>query len=244
MIPASATAAVVVAGGTGERFGRVGGKQLAEVCGLSVLAWSLRALDASARFGLIVLVCPAERFAEYEDAAVKPAGLASPVLLAPSGPTRQESVLSGLAALPEQIAVVAVHDGARPLVTPATVSAALDALEESEVAGVVVAHPSVDTVKLVEDDGAIAETPARDRVWLAQTPQVFVRTALEAAYREAVAEGFLGTDDSSLVEYAGGRVVVVEGPRDNIKVTVDGDLDYVAAVLRTREAAALKGEAS
>ncbi len=235
MTSRSETAAIVVAGGVGERFGRPGGKQLAEVCGLPVLAWALRALDASARFGLIVLVCPGARGHEYTAAAVEPAALSTPVVLAPSGPTRQQSVLSGLSTLSPEITTVAVHDGARPLLTPETICAALGQLESSGADGVVVAHPSFDTVKLVEDS-RIAETPERSRFWLAQTPQVFRRSILESSYEEATAEGFLGTDDSSLVERAGGRVLVVEGPRENIKVTVDGDLDFVATVLRRRGA--------
>ena len=99
--------------------------------------------------------------------------------------------------------------------------------------GAVVGHPSYDTLKLVEGDTVI-ETVDRERYWAVQTPQAFRRSALEEAHRAAVEDGFLGTDDASLVERAGGRVVVVQGTRDNLKVTVPEDLAFVQAVLNHR----------
>lgn len=230
------TAAIVVAGGSGERFGRAGGKQLAAVAGLPVLSWALRALDAAEEIDLIVVVCPSERTAAFRSQAVEPADLSTPVEFAASGSTRQASVASGLAALPASVEVVAIHDGARPLLTPAIVSSLLAAvLDPSGVAaGAVVGHPSYDTLKVVEA-GTITQTPDRERYWAVQTPQVFVRSALEEAHTRAVRNGFVGTDDASVVEYAGGKVRVLEGPRDNIKVTVAEDLAFVEAVLRRRQ---------
>jgi len=227
------TAAVVVAGGIGERFGRPGGKQLAEVAGCPVLGWSLRALDASARFSMLVVVCLEERMDEYAH-AVMSAGIATPLEFAPAGVTRQDSVSSGLSRLSSAVQVVAIHDGARPLVTPQIVAAALDELDAPGACGVVVGHPSVDTVKIVQD-GRVDTTPERDRVWIAQTPQVFIREVLESAYSRAKASGLAATDDASLVERLGrGSVRMIEGPRENIKVTVAGDLEYVATVLARR----------
>ena len=128
-----------------------------------------------------------------------------------------------------------MHDGARPLVTPALISNALAALaNEPEAAGVVVGHPAIDTLKLV-DRFTIEATPPRSRYWAVQTPQIFRAEALRAACAAAEADGFLGTDDSSLVERTGARVIVFEGPRDNIKVTVAEDLLLVEAALRFRE---------
>ncbi|HSK48333.1 MAG TPA: 2-C-methyl-D-erythritol 4-phosphate cytidylyltransferase [Coriobacteriia bacterium] len=229
----SATAAVVVAGGSGERFERPEGKQLAPVAGWPVLCWSLRALDAAWQIGLIVVVCPADRREEYEAEAVTPLGLATPVAFAVAGSTRQESVLSGLAAVPREMTVVVVHDGARPLVTPDLITGTIEALERSGADGAIAGHPSYDTLKLVES-GVVVETADRERYWAVQTPQAFKRSALENAHQAAVADGFVGTDDASLVERAGGRVVVVQGPRDNLKVTVPEDLAYVQAVLNHR----------
>jgi 2-C-methyl-D-erythritol 4-phosphate cytidylyltransferase len=227
-------AAVVVAGGSGERFGRPGGKQLVEIAGLPVLSWTLQALDRVEQIDLIVVVCPPERTAEYWERAVTPARLRTLVAFAPSGETRQQSVAAGLAVLPEEIETVAVHDGARPLVPSELVSQLVDMIAgQDEHAGAVLGHPSFDTLKIVED-GQITETADRSRFWAVQTPQVFVRSVLETAHLRAEEDGFVGTDDSSLVERLGGRVLAVEGPRDNIKVTVAEDLAFMEAALLHR----------
>ena len=229
------TAAVIVAGGTGERLGLSGGKQLAEVAGKPILSWSIAAFDASPRIDLIVVVCHPERVDEYRAMAVDTLDLTTPVLFAAGGATRQASVASGLELVPEEAAFVAVHDGARPLVTLDAIAKTLQALDEdSDVDGAIVGYPVVDTLKLV-DGRAITQTADRARFWAVQTPQTFRAAALKAAYASARAEGFLGTDDASLVERAGGRVLVVDGPRDNIKVTVAEDLALVEAALLFRK---------
>ena len=233
-------AAVVVAGGSGERLGRDGGKQLAVVAGLPVLSWTIKALAEESQIGLIVVVAHPEKVAYYRSVAVDPLDLATPLTLVAGGASRQASVAAGLAAVPSTFEAVLVQDGARPLLTPALVSKALAALSADDaVAGVVVGHPAVDTLKLVDGD-AVAATPDRSKFWAVQTPQVFRAATLRDAYARATAEGFVGTDDSSLVERAGGRVALVEGPRDNIKVTVPEDLALVEAVLRRRESGRAK----
>jgi 2-C-methyl-D-erythritol 4-phosphate cytidylyltransferase len=234
-VTATSVGAVIVAGGSGERLGREGGKQLAFVAGLPVLSWTIKALADTPEIGIIVVVTHPERVSEYRAIAVEPLNIATPVLFAPGGASRQASVAAGLAALPDSVDVVVVQDGARPLLTPALVTEALEALRAApSAAGVVVGHPAVDTLKLVEDDEVVA-TPDRSQFWAVQTPQIFRSAALRDAYARAAREGFVGTDDSSLVERAGGRVVLVEGPRDNIKVTVPEDLALVEAVLGRRE---------
>lgn len=229
------TCGIVVAGGSGERTGRVGGKQIATVAGCPVVAWSIQALD-EAGLDHIVVVCPASRHDEYRECAIEPFAFTTPITFAPSGDTRQASVASGLAATPAGTRVVVVHDGARPLVSPQTVCAAVEKLTENpDAAGVVVGHPSVDTLKLVED-GRIVSTIDRRTVWSAQTPQVFWLDALEAAHRAHDAAGSeeSGTDDSVLVERIGKTVLVLEGPRTNIKVTLPEDFGYVEAALLER----------
>jgi 2-C-methyl-D-erythritol 4-phosphate cytidylyltransferase len=231
--------AVIVAGGRGERFGSAEGKQLAKVAGRPLLSWSVAAFDACELVDAIVLVAHPDRIAEYREAARS--GKLHAVVAA--GETRQESVANGLAAVPEATDVVAVHDGARPLVTPETVRHALSVLAaHPELAGAVVGHPMIDTVKRVggrstQDCGPdiVARTVHRHGLWVAQTPQVFRLDPLREAYAQANARRFLGTDDSQLVERAGGRVKMVRGSRDNIKVTVPEDLVIVEAVLQARK---------
>ena len=119
---------------------------------------------------------------------------------------------AGLAAVPDTVATVLVQDGARPLLTAELVDRALAALAaDPGAAGAVVGHPAVDTLKLAED-GVVLSTPDRSQYWAVQTPQVFRAAELRRAYAEAARAGFVGTDDSSLVERIGGRVLLVEGP--------------------------------
>ena len=112
------TAVIILAGGSGDRFGREGGKQLVEIAGKPVLTWSAESFDAVGDVGLIVIVCPAERKDEYLKRAIDPFPFVTPIAVAPSGPTRQESAFSGLECVPDEFEFVALHDGARPLVTP------------------------------------------------------------------------------------------------------------------------------
>ena len=229
------TAAVIVAGGTGERLGVPGGKQLAPVHGRPVLSWTLAAFDACPDVGVIVVVCHPDRIPEFQRIAIDPVDPSTPLLFAAGGQTRQESVASGLETLPPEVETVLVHDGARPLITPGLISDALAAFGAADAPdGLVVGYPSIDTLKVV-DGITIRETPDRSHYWAVQTPQIFSAATLKAAYDAAAADGFLGTDDASLVERGGGRVVVFEGPRDNVKVTVAEDLSFVEAALRFRE---------
>ena len=228
------TAAIVVAGGAGSRLGLAGGKQLAPLLGVPILSWSLKALDAVDALDHIVVVCPADRLEEYRSTAVEPLSLRASVSFAPSGETRQVSVASGLSSLSQGFDVVVVHDGARPLLDAETVARALSVLNSTpEADGVVVGHPVIDTLKVVED-GWVRSTPDRSRFWAAQTPQIFRFDVLESALHAAEKSGFLGTDDSAVVEEFGGHVLAYEGPRDNIKVTVAEDLASAEATLGRR----------
>ncbi len=153
---APSVAAIVVAGGSGERSGLEGGKQLAIVAGLPVLSWTVRALDEAPEVELIVVVTHPDRGDEYRAVAVEPLGLSTPVVFAPGGDSRQASVASGLAAVPESVDVVLVQDGARPLLTAGLVTRTLAALHESAgAAGVVVGHPVFDTLKIVDGWGGV-----------------------------------------------------------------------------------------
>ncbi len=230
----TSVAAIVVAGGSGERFGREGGKQLLEVAGLPVLSWSLRAFDAVEAVRLLVVVTHPERVDEYRSAGVQPLGLGTPVVVVAGGARRQDSVAAGLDAVPDEIDLVAIHDGARPLVTAEVIARAIGAMERDRgLDGVVVGHPATDTLKVVEG-GVVVDTADRTRFWHAQTPQVFRTAAFRNVMREAELGAWEATDDAALMERAGGRVGVVEGPRDNLKVTVPEDAAVVEAVLRWR----------
>lgn len=229
--PKAKTAAIVLAGGTGERFGREGGKQMVEIAGRPILTWSAEAFDAVPDVGQIVIVCPEDRIQEYKERAIDPFPFVTPVTFAPAGDLRQESAFSGLECVADNYEFVMLHDGARPLISPDLISYALNVLKGSiEADGVVVGHPSVDTLKIVED-GVVMGTPDRRIFWNAQTPQVFRTGIYRRAHASALSDGFVGTDDSSLIERLGGRVMMVEGKRDNIKLTVPEDYQMLAAAV-------------
>lgn len=228
------TAAIILAGGTGERFGKEGGKQLVEIGGKPILTWSVEAFDAVGDIGLIVIVCPAERQGKYLSKAVDPFSFATPIVVAAAGSTRQESAFSGLELVPEEFEYVVMHDGARPLISADLIAHTIATLKGNiDADGAVVAHPAIDTLKVVEN-GVIVGTPDRSVFWNAQTPQVFRAGIYRRAHASALSDGFVGTDDSSLIERLGGRVLVVEGKRDNIKLTVPEDYLMLVAAVRER----------
>lgn len=229
------TCAVIAAGGLGLRFGDPAGKQYVDVAGLPVITWSAIAFDEAPSVGHIVVVCPAGRI-DATRACIEQAQITTPVSYVEGGATRQDSCMAGLKAVPAGFEYAAIHDGARPLITPAAVENIIAALRaDTTLDGAIYAHPATDTLKVVQE-GIVVSTPERARYWAVQTPQIFHVSSVRAAHEAAHAEGFVGTDDSSLVERAGGRVLCVESPADNFKVTVPEDKVPVEAILNARKA--------
>lgn len=195
------TWAIVVAGGRGERFGEP--KQFLPLGRQRVLDWALEA--ATRHADGVVLVVPEPAVGQSEPAAR---------VVVPGGATRSASVRAGLAAVPEDADVIVVHDAARPVPVPdvwARVLAAVAAGADAAVPAIAV----TDTLR--QTDGPTVD---RRRFVAVQTPQAFRAEALREAHRS----GPDGTDDASLVEAAGGRVVVVEGDPSNVKITTPVDL--------------------
>ena len=226
------TAAIILAGGSGERFGHEGGKQLIEIAGKPILTRSAEVLDAVGDVGLIVIVCPEARMSEYLATAIDPFPFVTPIVMAPAGSIRQESAFSGLELVPEEYEYVMLHDGARPLITKELIEHTISTLKGNiDCDGALVGHPSIDTLKVVEN-GVVVGTPDRSVFWNAQTPQIFRAGIYRRAHAAALSDGFVGTDDSSLIERLGGRVLMVEGKRDNIKLTVPEDYLIISAAIR------------
>jgi len=207
---------VVVAGGSGARFGRP--KQYERLGSRRILDHSV-AVAESACHGTVVVVPAADVASESTCFQHVVAG----------GASRSESVRAGLAAVPATATVICVHDAARPFATPALYEraiAAIDAGADGAIPGVAV----TDTIKVVDADGVVRDTPQREALRAVQTPQAFRADVL----RHAHAAGGEGTDDAALVEAAGGRVVVGEGDVDNRKITHPDDLDWARARLASR----------
>ncbi len=220
--------AVVVAAGRSERMGGAD-KVFTQLMGRPLLAWTLGAFKRCASIDSIIVVTAApslERMAEFLREWRFDANVSAVVA---GGPTRQESVRAGLEAA-NGAAIVAVHDGARPLVTPEIIDRGIALARETGAA--LCAVPTRDTVKIAEGDPPfVRETPDRGAVWLAQTPQCFDRELLLRAQREAAADA---TDDAALVEALGHPVRVYEGAWSNLKVTTPEDLIVAEALLRER----------
>lgn len=227
-------AMVILAGGSGERFGRSGGKQLFKIFGKPVLSWAVEAFDAVEQVGHIVIVCPEDRMDEYKTQAIEPYDFVTPITYADAGMIRQVSAMNGVSAVPDSFKFIGIHDGARPLITPDVITHAINVLKGSvDADGVIVGHPAIDTMKVIDGDTVVG-TPDRSMFWIAQTPQIFLASVCKSAHISAMSEGYIGTDDSSLVERIGGKILLVDAPRDNIKVTVPEDLGPVSAALEKR----------
>jgi 2-C-methyl-D-erythritol 4-phosphate cytidylyltransferase len=153
------------------------------------------------------------------------------IVVVAGGATRTESVRAGLAALPGALDAIAVHDAARPLVTPSVVAACIDLALAGF--GAVAGCPAVDTLKRVDAARRVVETPGRDGMWQAQTPQVFPAGALRSAYADPAAEA---TDDAALVErfLPDVAVTMVDAGATNLKVTRPEDVVLAEAILRSR----------
>ncbi len=220
------TAVLVLAAGRGERLGHALPKAFAALRGKTLLQRSLETAAAVPEVDLVQPVLAAvdlPRWFALELAAI--AKLCEPV---PGGAERQDSVAAGLAALPQDVELVAVHDAARCLVTVEEIRRVLAAASEHGAA--LLAVPLRDTVKRVRD-GEVLETPPRSECWAAQTPQAFRVELLREALAKARADAVLGTDDAQLVERLGVPVKVVEGSPRNLKITLPEDLEVAEAWL-------------
>jgi 2-C-methyl-D-erythritol 4-phosphate cytidylyltransferase len=217
----STVAAILVAGGSGERLGAGVPKAYVEVGGRTLLQHAIDLFTAHPRIRDVIVVVPPGDSGPY-------AG----VTAVPGGATRQESVAAGLRGLGADVDLVLVHDVARPFVPPTVIDAVLAALDGGAEA-VVPVVPIHDTVRRVGSDGALAETVDRSTLVAVQTPQGFVREVLVAAHEQA---GRDATDDAGLVEAMGRRVVAVPGAEDGFKITTPLDLARAETVARLRSA--------
>ena len=219
---------LVPAAGSGERMGGVR-KAFLDLAGVPLLQWAVAAFLEHPATHSVVVALP-------EDEAERPpawlAQLDPRIAVVSGGATRTESVAAALQALGDEVAIVAVHDGARPFVDLAVLDVLLNCARSG--VGAIPGYPAVDTLKVVDADGHVEATPDRSRHWQVQTPQVFPRELLELAYGRAVAARVRATDDAHLVEQVGGTVRVLPGNPDNLKVTWPGDLVIAQAILGAR----------
>lgn len=228
-------AAVIVAAGRGTRMGM--NKVLAPLCGVPVIVRTARAFCESGLFdGGVVVVC------SQEDMEAMRTVLADvPVAaIVPGGSDRQQSVWLGIQACDPDVDILAIHDGARPLVTRAVIESTIESarLYGSGVAAV----PLKDTVKRVDGQGCVVETPERERLRAVQTPQTFSAALIRDAHARFAQSEHRATDDATLAEWMGHTVRLTAGDPENIKLTTPEDMLLATQVIRRRSG--LSGEES
>ncbi len=227
---APATAAIIVAAGDSTRMDKGVSKQLLSVGGIPVLARTLLAFERSGYIDEIIAVTR-EQDLEAVTAMAERYGIKKPFKVVLGGSSRAESAANGFAAIGDKIKYVAIHDGARCLVTPAMIKKVLRSAYLHKAA--TAACPVTDTVKIATKHGFIASTTDRSRVFLAQTPQVFHADLYRAAL--AHSKGLELTDDNQLIENIGVPVKLVNTGTENIKITRPEDLEKAEMILKIRE---------
>jgi 2-C-methyl-D-erythritol 4-phosphate cytidylyltransferase len=222
--------AVIVAAGRGTRFGRP--KQLVELAGKPMVAWSIEAFATMPEISELVIVTEPE-FVERIETLAHPLVRHAALRVVRGGEERQTSVRHGIEALSAAVAAILVHDGARPLVQPSDVRAGMRPVRPGT--ATLLATPVIDTVKVAQAGGKVTRTLDRGTLWAAQTPQFATARDLRRAHAEAFKNGSPpATDDAALLERAGLDVMIVEGAPENFKVTLPGDLVRADALLRER----------
>jgi 2-C-methyl-D-erythritol 4-phosphate cytidylyltransferase len=222
--------AIIVAAGNSERFDGAVPKQFKEVCGRPLLSWAVSRFEAAEKVDQIVVVVAEEYLLYTSEQVIDPFDFPKVTKIVVGGQTRRESVLKGLEALPISTEYVAIHDGARPLVSPADIDRAVEtAISER---ATMLAARATDTIKRARE-GFVLSTLERDSLYLAQTPQVFQYDMIMAAHKEAADSDEVNrfTDDAAMVEAHGFKVKIVESTGPNIKVTTRDDLVLVEALL-------------
>lgn len=229
------TTAIVLAAGRGSRMNSDVKKQYLLLLGKPVVYYSLDAFEASPLVDEIVLVCGTGEEDECRREIVEKYGFQKVRAIVPGGKERYHSVFEGLKAAGKECGTVLIHDGARPMVDEAMIGRLLQEVSVSHAC--VAAMPVKDTVKLSGSDGFVAETLPRERLWMIQTPQVFdyslIRNAYETVLEKADPEVKI-TDDAMVLESVGGRVRLVEGSYENLKITTPEDMILAESILKRR----------
>jgi len=224
---------IIVAAGKSRRMNSTVSKQFIFIGGKPILAYTMDAFEKSSLIDKIVLVINEAEIEKCKKTIVNKYNYKKLMKIVPGGKERQNSVFNGLKVLPSETNLVAIHDGARFLITPDIIDRAVRGAYDSN--GVIVVMPIQDTIKETNSNKIISKTFNRDRLWAAQTPQVFPYSIIMKAHEKAREDNFLGTDDASLVERLGYEVDIVRGSVENIKITTNFDLILAEIILNKRK---------
>ena len=228
------TSAIIAAAGIGTRMGCESGttKQQITLCGMPIIVRTLKAFEESEYINEIIVVAREDEIPLYEKYTADYA-LTKITAVVSGGETRQDSVLRGFEAISDKSDFVAIHDGARCLITAEKINSVLT--EAFRCGAATAATHVTDTVKRANSKNYITETIDRRELWLAQTPQIFKTELYRAAAYVAKDEGFTATDDNTLAEHVGFDVKLVDCGTDNIKITTQADLAIAEVILRNRK---------
>ena len=222
--------AIITAAGIGKRMNANQPKQYLELAGRPILSHTLEKFERAKSVDAIVLVCDVSSLSLVKSVILKKYPSPKVKWVVSGGVKRQDSVHAGIKAIPMGTQNICVHDGVRPFITPELID---KSFEEAENHGAcIVAIPMKDTIKRVDNEGRIVETVERAGLWRAQTPQTFKYEIIETAMKQAMTEGFYGTDEAMLVERLGHEIYILSGDEKNIKITTPEDLIIAEAIAK------------
>ena len=219
---------VIVAAGTGSRMNMGINKQFIKLEGKEIIAYTIEKFYNNSNIEDIVVVVKEDESEFFKKEILDKYNFKN-VKIAYGGKERQDSVYNGLKLLDEKCDVVLIHDGARPFVSDKIIDKSIEEAKEHK--AIVVGVPVKDTIKVIDNDKNIVDTPNRSVLWAVQTPQTFDYNILIDAYKDAFKNKFYGTDDAMLVERIGYKVKMLEGSYNNIKITTQEDLSMGSQIL-------------
>jgi len=220
--------AIIVAAGKGIRMEGTMRKQYLDLSGRPVLAHSIMTFDSCSLVDEIFLVIPREDVEYCQKKIISLLDLKNHINLVHGGDKRQDSVYNGLKAITKNTETVVIHDGVRPFIQPEDLKECI--LVSKKYDACILGTPASDTLKRVNKSDIIETTLSRENIWLAETPQAFKYDLILNAHETARRDGYVGTDDASLVERMGKDVKIINGGRFNIKITKKEDLVLAKAM--------------
>lgn len=223
---------VIVAAGAGSRMNMGINKQFIKLEGKEIIAYTIEKFYNNSNIEDIVVVVKEDESEFFKKEILDKYNFKN-VKIAYGGKERQDSVYNGLKLLDEKCDVVLIHDGARPFVSDKIIDKSIEEAKEHK--AIVVGVPVKDTIKVIDNDKNIVDTPNRSVLWAVQTPQTFDYNILIDAYKDAFKNKFYGTDDAMLVERIGYKVKMLEGSYNNIKITTQEDLNIGSQILRVQD---------
>lgn len=224
-------ALIIPAAGSGSRLGNSIPKPYLEIAGAAILEHTLNRFSQFSNLQEVIVATSAG----YKDQTFEILNRVFPEIItqvAKGGTERQDSIRNALDKISADVDLVAVHDAVRPFISPEVISECLERAAAD--GGAIVGVHAKDTIKISNRKGRIVSTPDRSNLWQAQTPQIFQIDIIRKAYRNAAEKNLSGTDDSSLVEQVGGQVTLIEGSRENFKITYPLDLQLAELLLNDK----------